>query len=370
MKNIKPQYRTAAAILAGAVLAAALFGVARFGPFQLRVASQPTGAVTAAPVSIIDKDVQVTLPGTVEDRKASVIAAQISGRVSEVYVSEGQQVQAGQPLASIDGMIPAGGELTKYGEDGLRLAQSSYDNSQQEYSRYQKLYAQGAIARRQLEASAARLQAAQEALSAAQGNRQTVSTDKGGQPGRVNLAAPAGGTVTGLTAVTGLAVQTGQQLMVLQNQGEVRVVVHLEQKDLYLVRPGTPAEIIPTQSPGQGLAGRVESIYPEVAASRPTFRTLIQIDSASDFLKPGMAVNVRLITDQEATVRAVPATAVLQEQGVSYLYLAVDGKAVRQQVTTGPAFDDFIEITSELPDGALVITSAGGLKDGAAVTVK
>jgi len=371
MKRIQPQHRAAAIILAAAALIAALFGVAGFDPSSLHVFSQPPIKVTVTPVSTITKDVQLVLPGAVEDRKAAIISAQISGRVSEVYVTEGQLVQAGQPLVSIEGMITADTGPGMQIGDTARLAQTTYDNSLQEYSRFQKLYTQGAIARRQLEASAARLQAAQEALSAAQASRQPVATGKDRQPGRVNLLALAGGTVTGLSAASGKTVQAGEQLLVLQNEGEVRIVVHLEQKDLNLVQSGTPVEITSAQTPWQGLAGHVEGIYPEIATDHSSFRTHIQVDNADSSLRPGMVVSVRLNTDQTATVRAVPATAIIEEQGVSYLYLAVGGRAVRQQVSTGPAIEDFIEITSELPPTALVITSAGsGLKDGAAIAIK
>ncbi|MDR3565375.1 MAG: efflux RND transporter periplasmic adaptor subunit [Negativicutes bacterium] len=368
---MRQRYRVIAILLAISIISTALFGFSHFGLFSLPIFSRQPFTVTVTSVRMMNKDVELLLPGTVEDRNAAIISAQISGHVSEVLVTEGQIVQAGQPLVSIDGVIPAEAGPTRQNEDMKRLAQSNYDNSQQEYNRYQKLYTQGAVARRQLDAAAARLQAAQDALSAAQTSRQPILTGQPQQSGRVSLVAPAGGTVTGLSAVSGKAVQAGQQLLVLQNGGEVRVVIYLQQKDLSLVRAGTLADITSVQAPGQGFAGRVEGIYPEIAPDRSSFRTHIQIDNADGFFKTGMAVRVRLNTDQAVTVRVVPATAITQEQGANFVYLAVDGKAVRQPVTIGAAIDDFIEITSDLPAEAQVITSGvNNLKDGTAVSIK
>lgn len=349
----------AAAVLLAAVVLATLLASGRLGPSFLVPLPRGPAKVTVAPVSLMDKETPLTLAGAVEDSHAASVTVQLAGRVSELYVKNGQVVKAGQPLAKIEG---SGGAAPAGPADAGSPAgaQAAYDSALKDYSRYQKLYDQGAVARRQLEAAAARLQTAREALA---GN---PAAGQGAQPsGPYELTAPIGGTVTGLTAAVGAAVRTGEQLIVLQNAGEVRIVAHLAQKDLYLVRTGTAARITVADTPGRVFAGRVEAIYPEAGAAQPTFRANIVLDGAGGLLKAGMAATVSFSTGQGAVVRAVPARAVVREQGLAILYLAIDGKTVRQQVTTGAISGDYIEITSDLPLGTLVVTGgAAGLKDG------
>lgn len=357
MKKL-PLKSPATAILLAAVILAALLATGRLGPSSFIAMPRGPAKVTVAPVSLMDKETSLALAGAVEDRKATVITAQIGGRISEVYVGEGQAVKAGQPLAKIEGTgETAAAPVAQASPAG---SQAAYENALKDYNRYQKLYEQGAVARRQLEAAAARLQAARDALTAA------PAGGSAGPGGPAELTALQAGMVTGLTAAVGKTVQTGQQLMVLQqNAGEVRVVSHLAQKDLYLVRPGTPAKVSVAGAPDRTFTGRVEGIYPEAGVSPPTFRVHIQVEGAAGLLKPGMAAAVSLGTGQGAIVRAVPASAIVREQGQSYLFLAIDGKAVRQQVTTGAVSGDYIEITSDLSLGTLVVTGGGaGLKDG------
>ncbi|WP_169717800.1 Multidrug resistance protein MdtA [Sporomusa silvacetica DSM 10669] len=362
------------AILITVVLIAGLLGVRYFGLFSYGhvVPQQGPATVTTAPVSIINKEVAIILPGSVQSRQAVIISAEISGHLSDVNVTEGQLVQAGQLLAHIEGSAASAGIETatnpipaSQNEGSRQQAQTNYDNLAKEYDRYNKLYQVGGIARRQFEDVSARLQAAREALSSTQDTASPNSSSSTRQPSSANLTAPISGKVTGLAAASGKTVQTGQQLMVLDTGGDVRVVVHLEQKDLYLVSSGTLAEIVVNDSAPQSLTGQVEAIYPAVGTDTPLFIAHIRVENTNGLLKAELPVQVHLKTGNSVPVRAVPLSAVFQDQELNYLYLAIDGKAVRQQVDVGATINDFVEITSSLPEQALIITSGiNNLKDG------
>jgi membrane fusion protein, multidrug efflux system len=329
--------------------------------------TRPPVTVTVEPVALTDKVIQVNLTGTVEGRKASAaVTTAMSGRIGEVYVTEGQAVKTGQPLVSIKHLISSSsvGRAAFPTDSNDPTAQSRYDSLLQEYNRYQKLYDQGAIPRRKLEESAARLQAAQDALA---GTPPPVTTDIT-QPTTTDampLLASADGVVSALAASPGMDVQTGQQLMLLESGNEVRAGVQLQQKDLYLVHSGTPVDVTVENTTDPILKGQVESIYP---GGNQLFRTQIKIDNTSGMLKAGMNITAHINTGTSAFVPTVPAAAVFEDQGLHYVYLAVDGKAVRQQVDIGTAIGDLLELTTSLPDQALVITSnMDSLHDGDAI---
>ena len=359
------------AILITVMLVAGLLGIRYFTSFSFGqvVPQQEPVTVTTAPVSLINKEVEIVLPGSVQSRQAVIISAEISGNLSEVNVTEGQLVQAGQFLAHIEGSAASASETvtpmpSSQSEDTRQQAQANYDQLVKEYDRYQKLYQVGGIARRQFEDVAARLQAAREALSTTQDTASPSGSAR--QSSSANLTAPTSGKVTGLSTAIGKTVQAGQQLMVLDTGGDVRVVAHLEQKDLYLVSAGTLVEILVNGSANQSLSGQVEAIYPEAGTDKPLFLAHIRVDNTNGIFKAEQPVEVHLKTSQSVPVRAVPLSAIFQEQDLNYLYLAVDGKAVRQQVNVGATIGDFIEITSALPEQAFVVINSGinSLKDG------
>ncbi len=384
MKNFWFKYRIAftASIVVIIIVAVLLGARAHYGltPFNRLIghtALHPAVTVTVAPITKTDKIVQLMFRGTVEGRKASAVTAGTSGRISEIYVTEGQPVKKGQPLMSIQQLALANGHsavtddspASPTGNDNPE-AQANYDHILQQYNRYQKLYEQGAIARRQLEDTAARLKIAQEALAGTPAAMQTATADASPQQDSVAvpLVASTDGIVTGLASAAGTTVQAGQQLMLLESGNEIQAGVQLQQKDLYFVRSGTPAEITADNVSDKILAGQVESIYP---GGNQLFRTQLKIDNTSGILKPGMAVTIRINTGKSALVATVPATAVFEEQGLSYLYLAVNGKAVRQQVSIGETLGDALEITSPLPEQALIVTSqVNDLQDGDPLTIQ
>jgi len=336
--------------------------------------TRPPISVTVEPVALTDKVMQINLTGTVEGRKASAaVTTATSGQIREVYVTEGQAVKTGQPLVSIQQLA----QSTSIGRADVQQifpqnndteAQSRYDSLLQQYNRYQKLYDQGAIPRRKLEDVAARLQAAQDALAGTPSTAlPPVTTDvpQDRETTAIPLLASADGVVSALAASPGMNVQTGQQLMLLESGNEVRAGVQLQQKDLYLVHSGTPVQVTVENAPEPVLTGKVESIYP---GGNQLFRTQIKIDNTSGILKAGMNIIVHINTGTSAFVPTVPATAVFQEQGLHYVYLAVEGKALRKQVDIGTAIGDLLELTSSLPDQALVITNnIDSLHDGDAI---
>lgn len=380
LKKIQVQPKLIPILLAAALLAVGLFGLAHLGLFSLGhksggVFSQGPVRVTVTPVGRITKAGEIVLPGTIQSREAVIISAEISGRISQVQVTSGQTVNTGQTLVHIEGTKDsnqsqaAPAVAATYDAEAAQQAQARVDALAKEYERYEKLYQMGGIARRQLEDTAARLQAAREALSNAPSNTQSSLASR--QPNSATLIAPSGGVVTELVAAAGKTVQAGQQLMVLDNGGAVRVVIHLEQKDLYFVKAGTPAEITLDSTPGQNLQGQVEAVYPEPGTGAQTFLTHIQVGNTDNLLKQGVPIKVHLKTNQSVTVAALPANIVRQDQGGSYVYLAVDGKAVRQPVTTGTAVGDWVELTSPLPEQASIISSnLDNLQEGTPVVIQ
>ncbi|CUH94193.1 hypothetical protein P22_0259 [Propionispora sp. 2/2-37] len=374
MRKIARQYHPIIP-LSAFLLFLALVVAARFHLFPFSFLDknmvQNSVSVTVAPVRIINKPLWIARPGSVENSTSVPIHTDYSGILSEIYVKTGQAVKAGHPLAKLQG-TSASRESPSAGSLNRGIAQESYDKALNDVNRYQKLYEQGAIPRRQLETALTRLQQAQEELNNAQnstagGNTSDAMTTLHGS---ATVTAPIDGIVTGLSVTPGNTVQAGQQLLALGSGQEVEVIVHLNQNDLYLVHLGTKAMIELTD---QMVMGQVSSIYPEVDGEQiSSFIAHIKLtDNPKDLLQPGNSVNVRMDTGKTENVRVIPADSVFQdEQGRNFIFIAVNHVAVSRQVTIGERTGDFTEVTSALPQESMVITTrVREIKNGDAITV-
>lgn len=352
------------------VLAAASYNLF---PFWTRnIIPRDSITVTAAPISTMNKPVRIERMASIGNSSSVPINSEYYGSVSEIFVQDGQQVKAGQPLLQLQGTgaesesSPAAPTDSQAGVD--RQAQDNYDNALKEFNRYQKLYDQGAVPRRQFDNAFARLKEAEANLAS---EHSTGSTGKAATlNGFAVIKAPIDGIVTGLSTAPGKIVQAGQKLMGLGSGQEVEAIIKLSQDDLYSVHLGTTTAI---QFSDQMILGQVSSIYPQVEANQiSSYLAHTKLtNNPGGLLKPGMSVNVLIETGQSETVLAIPNDSILQdEQGGSYVYIAASGKAIRQSISIGETIHDLTEITSSLPQETVVITgSLSEINNGDAIAI-
>lgn len=365
MKVIPPQYRILAIITAAiaVLLLFASYKSSAVAVWSQHFFAKPPINLTAVPLSSVNKPVQIIRTGSIENATLTPIAAPFSGSLSEVYVKEGQVVKAGEPLFKIQASYEASSSQPAA---AAPAPQGNYTKALEEFNRYKRLFEIGAIPKRQLDTAAAKLEAAKESSNGDPGGVSSSAS----VPSVTTVTAQVGGTVTGLAASSGSTVQGGQTLLSLGSGQTFEAVIAINQNDLYLVHLGTPTAI---NTANQTLTGQVSGIYPKIEASQiASFLAHIKLTTnPPGLLKPGMPATVRIDTGNSAPVLAVPSTAVFQDgQGRKFLYLAVNGKALLQEVTTGDTIGELTELTCILPPDSMVITSnLDELKNGAAINV-
>ena len=369
MKKITGKYRIIIVLIALLCTVALLFSVndnlLPFAHWTQHIIPRTPVTLTAIPLGTMDKPIQITRPGSVASSTSVPINAEFSGLLIEIYVTEGQAVKVGQPLFKLKSSleVPANQTIVP-----PQQTQSNYENALKEFNRTQKLYEIGAIPRRQLEIATTRLQEAKESLTNTQNTIQASNAPI--INGFATINAPIDGIVTGLSTVAGKMVQAGQQLFALGSGQEVEVLVHLDQNDLYLVHLGTPATIEVSQ---QTIVGQVSRIYPQVEANQnPSFLAHIKLtNNPAGILKSGMSANVRIDTGKSSIVPAVPTASVFQDdQDRKFIYIAVNGNAIIQQIEIGETIGDLTEITSNLPQQSMIIiNNIYDIKNGDAVSI-
>ena len=129
----------------------------------------------------------------------------------------------------------------------------------------------------------------------------------------------------------------------------------------------TPGQAVTVSYNSQTYEGAITEIGGVVDAQVGQFQVKAVIDGAQD-LPDGLSVELTTTAHQVAGAVLVPSDAMFFENGVSYVYVVQDGKAVRTNVDIGLYTTDTIAITSGLNLGDEVITTwSASLRDGADV---
>lgn len=352
------------------------------------------------------KSVPVNIPavGTVEPLTTVQVRAQVTGQLSAIHFREGQDVQKGQPLFTIDPR-PFQTALLQ-AEAVLARDTATARNAAQQKERYEDLFKRGLIPRDQYEtqtASAAALQATLDADRAAVENAKLNLS-------YTRILAPMSGRTGALGIHVGDLVRANDATpLIVINQvspiyvsfsvpgrylGEIRRYqaqkpLAVEARGQAPLPPGAQAPPPPPPTsaiasevaPGQGATmpgkpglvekGRVSFIDNTVDAGTGTIKMKATFDNRDQGLWPGLFVQVTLSLTAEDNVIVVPATAVQPSASGQFIYVVKpDRTAEVRPVTVARQFGEDMVIARGLAAGEEVVTDGQlRLTPGAQVSI-
>ena len=347
----------------------------------------------------------VVTSGVVEAPRRTLLGAEVGGRVVEVAVEVGAHVEGGALLAQLDdaaaraqvdeanaAVREALAQLARLRRTGVRVAlaaeaaaRAAAEQAAEHFQRTESLTSSGAlaqsdleVARRERDATAARLQVAEtEAESASRGGadvrvavaalRRTQAALRSAERRVAQMAirAPAAGRVLERIAEPGRVVQPGQALFEFVADGAPRLVVHPDESHLAFVRVDQPAHASVESHPNDVFGATVSRIAPAVDAARGTVEVELSIaGDAPEYLLPGMtaSVEIELATVEDTLI--APAEAI-RTRGDEAGVWVVDGDGVLtfQAVTQGLTAGDFVALESGPDEGARVVVAIPGGDD-------
>lgn len=312
--------------------------------------------VVPATATVQTLQVTVNAKGTVTPSAQANVTAPASGTLASVAATDGQHVDAGQFLGTLD-LAPLD-QTVAQAEAQLAAARAMPTGTD-------RLNA----------ARNAAIHAAQLALEQARGNR-----------GKAELKAPVAGTVqfTSLslapgmpalfTTAPGVAVTQGMTLFTVVDPASLRFDAQVDETDIAGIKAGQTASVTLDAFAGQPLTGRVQSIRP-VAVTTATggvaFTTVVAVDPAGRTLMNGMTGDVDIATASIPDALVLPVQAVVSDGAKRSVWRIANGVVHRTDVSVGPATDTLIQITGGLDAGAQVATTnLTSLTEGARVDVR
>lgn len=347
-----------------------------------------TVTVETAAAQTGDLSTQSTYIGTISAEGTASVVAMVSGNVEQVAVSVGDTVTAGDFLCRIDdesarlGLQNAqaavnsaqesyNSALANYGGADLPVLQEQLRLAQDNYEDTQVLLEIGAASQAEVDQAYQALLSAQAGLDAARASLN--SAQAGIQSARVgvesaqyqlslyNLTSPISGVVEAVNVTENNFAASGTAAFVISNGSNKTVTFYVTDSVRQTLTPG---QAVTVDYNGQTYEGAITEIGGVVDAQVGQFQVKAVIDGAQD-LPDGLSVELTTTAHQANGAVLIPSDAMFFEDGISYVYVVQDGKAVRTDVTIGLYTADQIAVTAGLNPGDEVITTwSSSLRDG------
>lgn len=324
----------------------------RPGPVPLRT-------VKLAPVARLAAQAPL-LPGLVRQPRSSALAFENGGRVLRVAVDVGDRVVAGQLLAEQDAE-PARLRLAQ-ANARVQAARVELDQRRAGQRRARQLFAEGNLAKAELEAADAALGAAQ----AQQGGAEAELALARRALAQTRLVAPFAGQIVLRAPEPLRLVGAGETLFGLQADGECQVVVQVPAALAQGLVPGAQAQAYATRD-GVPLALRLIGLSPR-AEQGLLQEAVFALDQQAPALPSGSLLDVRLPLPVQAQL-AVPLGALLPGQsgstGQVYVYQSETQQVKPRPVTVAALQQGQALIASGLAEGEqIVVAGAAFLRAG------
>jgi len=181
--------------------------------------------------------------------------------------------------------------------------------------------------------------------------------------------APISGTITQRLISVGDHVTINQHLFDMVDFDSIVARLYVPEKELSRLKKGQPARIAaPALGADRLYRGVVERLSPVVDPGSGTVKVTVAIPR-QEGLRPGMYVDVQLITDVHDDALLVPKRALVYDDDQVFVYRMTEDDVV-ERVYLQPLLEDerFIEPAEGLtPGDSVVVAGQAGLKDGAKV---
>lgn len=320
------------------------------------------------------------------------------GRVTAIFVDEGERVTKGQLLVQINDQqhvatVEQNQAQMRVQEIAIERQRLRLENLRRNWERQRELFSRELIDRDSFDAATNELEIAEIDL---QSSRETLSQVRAqleqaqDRLNKTQVYSPMDGLVTSLDIKVGeMAISSttnvpGSSLMTIANPDSLQTEVNVDEADIANVEVGQKADIYAIAYPDHPVSGVIESISVSAKVAEgsqgQSFAVQIRLDNPKEIdLRPGMSCRAEIFTTTREGILAVPIQAILVEEDLTQnrttyrVFVHRAGTAARVEVEVGVSDDAYQEIVSGLSEGEEVIIGPDrvlrALSDGDAVTV-
>jgi len=393
---------------------------------------QQSGYTKVLTAKIARQDLATIVSGTgqIKPKTYVNVGATSFGRITHLFVKEGDHVTKGQVIATVESVQPeANVEAQEATIAAAKTDISSYvaaeKTAEANIEHAQSLYADGILAKQDFDAKkaaydtdVASLDQAVAGLNQAKAQTDSAKGHLGTQVATLRFnqdalnktvsTAPFDGIVTNLpvregeTVVVGIQNAEGSTLMTLADMSVITAEVKVDETDIVNIKIGQPAEVTVDALPGKVFKGHVTLAGDQallrstgVATSQSTtgteeakdFKVVVTLDAPTSELRPGLSTTAKITTARKSSVLSLPIQALTMHnpdddkaKGASGVQAAssssstgqkspsVQGVYVVNKDKSGKLRARFVPVTTGIT-GATDIEALTGLKEGDEIVI-
>lgn len=357
----------------------------------------------------------IALSGSLLADESVAVSSESAGRIQAIYVDFGQPVHKGQIVAKLDdsqyrfqleraeaalrqakasiGVDPNSSKIPGATDQtpAMRQAEAQMEDARFKFRNAQKLVKSGDISQEhfnELEKAFGARQAAYEetrnAMLTQFANFDALKADIDLARKHVNdctLRAPFDGSVSERALSPGQFAKENTTILTIVKASPLRLRVNLPESAAASVKPGDTLTFTTGAIPGREFHATVRELDPALDARSRTLTVEARIvdlkgsstsnNSSHALLRPGMFVQVQLVTQPNAEVTVVPPSALYSLAGLSKVFLIRDGHAQEVQLGSPNLVNGWIEVPSDAvrPGDTVATSNLPLLINGSAVTV-
>lgn len=318
----------------------------------------PAPEVTAAEVLVRDVREWSDFTGRIEPVEHVEVRPRVAGYVESVHVDEGGLVAKGDLLFQIDPR-PFEAEVARLSAERDRAA-AQLDLARSNAARAERLFAQNATSREELESLVADEAVAEAALAAVESELENAELDLS----FTRVTAPIAGRVSRAHVTAGNLVDSASLLTTVVSQNPVYVYFDADEHT-YLdhVRSSNRAGNAPVfigliNEQGYPHEGRLDFVDNQVDPQQGTIRARAVLENPRGEFTPGLFARLRVVSPEAHSATLVEDRAVGTDLGRKFV-LVLDEQNVAQYraVETGQRVEELRVVTSGLGRGDVVIVN-------------
>ncbi len=329
------------------------------------VAFKRTEGVSVTVESVAKRNLEsiVSASGTIRAKRTVNITSEVTGKITQLAVEEGDHVKEGQFLLEIDSRIPrnrvqglqASVEqqriLQQQARTSLESATEALKLAQDEFKRQQDLLKQGIATRQDYERAENTLKlrqndqrSAEQSIARSDQAIRQMNTELANAQhdlSKVTINAPIEGIITkrnveaGETAMQGFTNNPSVVLLVLADMSVIEGEIQVDETDIPQVAIGQKAKITIDAMPEKSFAGHVTevgnspiNVSAQSAGSRQAtnFKVVVTVDEPIPNIRPGFSGTADITTATRQDAVSVP----IQALAVREVTVDAAGNVVRQ----------------------------------------
>ena len=348
-------------------VAAALFAGCRAAQVEKAAVEPPPVAASVVTVATEPFLATVSLTGTLVSNARVDIKAETIGRITRFDKEEGDSVAAGEAVVWVNDenyqlALRQAQTASKVADATLERVRLMEAHSQSELERARNLLKSGGITDKDLKAAELAEQdaRAQAGVAAAQCEEARAAVDLAQKRVRdAVIQSPIAGVIQKKFINKGAYVEAPTALFTVVDNGRLELETPVASADLGPIRTGQRVTFSVNSYPGETFAGQVVEVAPAVDAETRSAKVRIQIVNLGSKLKAGMFAEGEILTGSAAQAIVIPSAAVYRDDRSaksSYVFVLVDGKAVRRAVRIGREREGKLEIVEGLKAGDALIS--------------